>query len=237
MLWALSLGFLIGPLVALVARTLPARGRLLGRPICAQQGCSLDVAAASATLRFLGFKRACPTCGGDPALGDLLVELGTVVLFAALALRWPFGPTLVAHLLFAALLLAIFVIDLRHRQVYFILGYGGIALAVALAPLAMSGGVLAALGGGLVGALIFGGFYVLGRMLYRGRAPMGTGDVTIAVLLGAMTGFPDILTALGIGILAGGVGAVLVLLGRGSRKAYMPYGPALCIGGLVVLLS
>ena len=32
------------------------------------------------------------------------------------------------------------------------------------------------------------------------------------------------------------VGAVLVLARNGSRKAYMPYGPALCLGGLFVLL-
>ena len=237
MLWALALGLLVGPLVALVARALPLRGRLFGRPICARQGCGLDWAALSSTLRLLGVRRTCPTCGGGPARGDVVVELGTLVVFAALALRSPFGPTLLVHLAFAALLLAILVIDLRHREVYFVLGYGGIVLAVALAPLAMSGGPVGALGGGLVGALVFGGFYVLGRLLYRGREPLGTGDITIAALLGAMTGFPGVLTALGIGILAGGIGAVFVLASKGSRTAYMPYGPALCLGGLFVLLA
>lgn len=237
MLWALVLGLLVGPLIALVARALPTRGRLFGRPICAQQGCGLDWAAVSAALRFLGVRRTCPICGGGPAIGDLVLELGTAAVFAALALRTPFGPTLLVHLAFAALLLAILVIDLRHRQVYFVLGYGGTVLAVALAPLAMSGGLIQAVGGGLVGALVFGAFYLLGRLVYRGRAPLGTGDVTIAALLGAMTGFPGILTALGVGILAGGVGAVIVLASKGSRKAYMPYGPALCLGGLFVLLA
>ena len=237
MLWALLLGLLVGPLVALVARALPTRGRLFGRPICARQGCGLDWGAASSTLRFLGFHQSCPICGGGPAPGDLLLELSTAAVFVALALRSPSGPALLAHLTFAALLLAILVIDLRHRQVYFVLGYGGIVLAIALAPLASSGSLLGALGGGLVGALIFGAFYLIGRLLYRGRAPLGTGDITIAALLGAMTGFPGILTALGIGILAGGVGAVLILVTTGSRKAYMPYGPALCLGGLFVLLA
>src|SRR3712207_2661015 len=211
MIWALALGVLVGPLVALVARALPTRGRLFGRPICARQGCGLDWAAISSTLRFLGLRKACPVCGAGPARGDLLLELGTLMLFAALALRAPFGPTLLVHLAFAALLLAILVIDLRHREVYFVLGYGGIVLAVALAPLAVDGGLLGALGGGPVGALVFGAFYVLGRLLYRGREPLGTGDVTIAALLGAMTGFPGVLTALGVGILAGGIGAVIIL--------------------------
>ena len=237
MLWALALGLLVGPLVGLVARALPTRGRLFGRPVCARQGCGLDWIAASAALRFLGVRRACPVCGGGPAVSDLVLELAMLGAFAALALRSPMGPLLLVHLAFAALLLAILVIDLRHREVYFVLGYGGIVLAVALAPLAMSGGFFGALGGGLVGALIFGGFYVLGRLLYRGREPLGTGDVTIAALLGAMTGFPGVLTALGIGILAGGIGAVFILARSGSRTAYMPYGPALCLGGLFVLLA
>ena len=237
MVWALALGVLAGPLVALVARALPTRGRLFGRPICAQQGCGLDWAAISSTMRFVGVRRACPTCGGGPAVGDLVLELGTLLVFGALALRASSSTELLVHLAFATLLLAILVIDLRHREVYFVLGYGGIVLAVALAPLTVSGGLLGALGGGLAGALVFGVFYGLGRLLYRGRAPLGTGDITIAALLGAMTGVPDVFTALGVGILAGGVGAVLVLASKGSRKAYMPYGPALCLGGLFVLLA
>ena len=122
----------------------------------------------------------------------------------------------------------------RHREVYFVLGYSGIVLSVALASLAMSGGLEGALSGGMVGALVFGAFHVLGRVPYRGREPLGTGDVTIAALLGAMTGFPGVLTALGVGILAGGIGAVLILARSGSRTAYIPYGPALCPVGLFV---
>jgi leader peptidase (prepilin peptidase) / N-methyltransferase len=236
MLLATLLGLLAGPLVALVARELPARGRLIGRPICARQGCGLDWSAVSSTARLLGFRTACPVCGAGPARSDVLLEVATVVLFALLAARWTYGPTLAVHLAFAALLLAIFVIDLRHREVYLVMGYGGIVLAVALAPLGLSGGLLSALAGGVVGALVFGAFYLLGRVLYAGRAPLGTGDVTIAALLGAMVGLPNVLAALGVGILAGGVGALLVLARAGSRKAFMPYGPALCLGGLFVLL-
>jgi len=88
-----------------------------------------------------------------------------------------------------------------------------------------------------VGGLAFGGLYMLGRVIYRGGEPLGTGDITIAALLGAMAGFPDILTALLVGIFAGGIGAIAILLVGGSRKVFMPYGPALCLGGLWVMLA
>ena len=232
----LTAGLLAGALVTLVARALPERGRLLTRPICAAQGCSLDWVAASQSLRALGAARECPTCGAGPARSDVLIELAMVGIFGALALTSPSGSALAIHAAFATLLMMILAIDLRHRQVYLILGYGGIVLALLAAPLSMSGGWLSAAVGGLVGGLAFGGLYLLGRAIYRGGEPLGTGDITIAALLGAMAGFPDVLTALLVGIFAGGIGAVLILTLGGTRKVFMPYGPALCLGGLWVML-
>jgi leader peptidase (prepilin peptidase)/N-methyltransferase len=165
-----------------------------------------------------------------------LLELGTVGIFGALALTTTAGIGLAIHGAFATLLMMILAIDLRHREVYLILGYGGIVLALLAAPMSMSGGLLSAAVGGLVGGLAFGGLYLLGRVIYRGGEPLGTGDITIAALLGAMAGFPDVLTALLVGIFAGGIGAVLILTLGGSRKVFMPYGPALCLGGLWVML-
>lgn len=136
-----------GTLVTLVARALPERGRLVSRPICAAQGCSLGWSAASQALRSL-------------------------------------GTTLAVHAAFATLLMVILAIDLRHREVYLVLGYGGIALALLAAPMSMSGGLFSA----AVGSMI------------------------------------------------GGLGAVAILATGGSRKVIMPYGPALCLGGLWAML-
>jgi prepilin signal peptidase PulO-like enzyme (type II secretory pathway) len=235
--FGLPAGFIAGTLVTLVARTLPERGRLIGRPVCAGQGCGLDWSASSPTLRLLGLAQTCPTCGAGPARSDVALELGTAVIVGALAVRLSIGPMLLAHLLFAALLMTILAIDLRHRQVYVVLGYGGVVLALMLSPVSLSGGPVSAALGGMIGGLAFGGLYALGRAIYRGGEPLGTGDITIATLLGVMAGFPGILTALLVGIMAGGVGAVAVLLAGRSRKAFMPYGPALCLGGLWVLFA
>jgi leader peptidase (prepilin peptidase)/N-methyltransferase len=162
--------------------------------------------------------------------------MATVGVFVALGLAWPPGLSLALHCGFAVLLMVIFVIDLRHREVYLILGVGGMVLALAAAPFSMSGGWFSALAGSLIGALSFGGLYGLGRVIYRGGEPLGTGDITIAALLGAMAGFPGVLTALLVGIFAGGIGAAAVLLSSRSRKVFMPYGPALCVGGLWTML-
>jgi len=229
-------GLAAGTLVTLVARALPARGRLVSRPICAAQGCGLPWAAASQFARALGLLRSCSVCGAGPARSDILFELGTAGVFVALGFAWPVGPALALHCGFATLLMVIFAIDLRHREVYFILGVGGIGIALLAAPYGMSGGWFSAMIGSLIGALSFGGLYGIGRVVYRGGEPLGTGDITIAALLGAMVGFPGVLTALLVGIFAGGIGAVAVLVAARSRTVFMPYGPALCIGGLWAML-
>jgi len=232
----LVVGLGAGALVTLVARALPERGRLIGRPICAAEGCGLPWWAASQTARALGIGKACPSCGAGPARSDVLLEVGTAVVFAALAVTTSAGAMLAVHAAFATLLMVILAIDLRHREVYLILGFGGIALALLVAPSSMSGSWFSAAVGSAVGGLGFGGLYLLGRLLYRGGEPLGSGDITIAALLGAMAGFPGVLTALLVGVLAGGIGAIVILIAGGSRKVIMPYGPALCLGGLWAML-
>jgi prepilin signal peptidase PulO-like enzyme (type II secretory pathway) len=64
---------------------------------------------------------------------------------------------------------------------------------------------------------------------------MASGDITIAAMVGAGAA-TYVIQALVIGILTGGVVAVGFLVVRRSARATMPYGPGLCLGGLVTLL-
>jgi leader peptidase (prepilin peptidase)/N-methyltransferase len=67
--------------------------------------------------------------------------------------------------------------------------------------------------------------------------PFGCGDVYLAAVIGAMTGWPDVATALFYGMIFGGLGAIVLLVTRrASRRDAVPYGPYLCVGALLVLL-
>jgi leader peptidase (prepilin peptidase)/N-methyltransferase len=85
---------------------------------------------------------------------------------------------------------------------------------------------LATLGAGL---LLF-----LPRLLYP--AGMGMGDVKLAMLLGAGLG-ASVVAAFVVGLLAGFVAAVFLLVTRGSaaRKMAIPFVPFLAFGGLFAL--
>lgn len=94
-------------------------------------------------------------------------------------------------------------------------------------------------GSGPVNALIGGGVG-LGLLLIPyiiSRRGMGLGDVKLAGFLGLATGFPSVLVALLLAILAGGaVAIVLVLFRKKGRKDAMPFGPYLVTAGLIAVL-
>jgi leader peptidase (prepilin peptidase)/N-methyltransferase len=66
---------------------------------------------------------------------------------------------------------------------------------------------------------------------------MGMGDVKLAALMGAVLG-KSVVAAVLVGLIAGAVYSVSVLLrrGLGARKTTIPYGPFLAFGAALVLL-
>jgi leader peptidase (prepilin peptidase) / N-methyltransferase len=86
------------------------------------------------------------------------------------------------------------------------------------------------------GLLVSGGLFLLLAII--GRGAMGLGDVKLAGVLGALLGLPLVLYALLIGVCAGGVAALYLLLSRRSKASgTMAYGPYLALGGWIVILG
>jgi leader peptidase (prepilin peptidase)/N-methyltransferase len=108
-----------------------------------------------------------------------------------------------------------------------------------------------ALLGGALGFFLLWLIYLLGvvfvRVLGRVRGKpihevaFGFGDVRLGGFLGLILGFPQILTALLLGMLLGGLTALVylfiqaVILRRYSLFTPIPYGPFLILGASVVL--
>jgi leader peptidase (prepilin peptidase)/N-methyltransferase len=66
---------------------------------------------------------------------------------------------------------------------------------------------------------------------------LGGGDIKLATLLGLLFGFPNIVWALLIAVLGGGLVVLTMwLTQRAKRETQVPYAPFLCFGALVVLL-
>ncbi len=239
-LWA-ALGLLVGGIVSFLASRLPAPS--LGRPLrlggplrCHAGGEPLAPLDLIPVVGWLLQRGRCRHCGRPIDARFPLTEALCALTFGLL--WWRFGPSieLLVGSLYAASLWLIFIVDWRHHLILNRVSYPSILLALALAFVYPRTSPLASLVGLLFCGGLFVAFYVLGRLLYRGRVPLGLGDVKLAALIGAMLGVGPGVMALALGIAAGAVQAV-VLLALGYRKrSYMPYGTALVVGAVIALL-
>jgi prepilin signal peptidase PulO-like enzyme (type II secretory pathway) len=171
----------------------------------------------------------------SPLVRDPLVQGALALIWAAIPLlvagnplRWLEGGLLALPLVQVA------VTDLRSRYVYSVVAAIGLLLGLAFGWQFHAGPWWSSVVGALAGGLVFAVLYLLGRLIYRGGEPMARGDISIAAMVGAGAATLA-LNALVYGILAGGVLALGILIATRSRQTLMPYGPGLCLGGLITL--
>ena len=229
-IWAVA-GMLAGMLVNLGADLLPSRQPLRKALLCPDCGERRPSVRWPAALSFL-LERHRPYCNAPLPWRALGAEL-------ALAGIWAVGwhllgpsPQLWLFSLHTAVFALVFVVDLEHRLVLNRVTMGGGLLALAGS---LVWKVPPPLHGVLGGAL---GFLILLVIALAKPGAMGMGDVKLAGLIGLVVGFPGVLPALAVGIIAGGVGAAAMLLtGRARRGSYLPYAPFLVTGAMVVMVQ
>jgi prepilin signal peptidase PulO-like enzyme (type II secretory pathway) len=169
--------------------------------------------------------------------------------FGLLYLRDSRPAVLLPALLVGVTFLLITIIDFEHRLIPNVIVLPAAVVLGAIGILDPSRGAVKVLAGGLAGAASFYVLYLMGgvfaRAMSRARGQpidevaFGFGDVTLAGLIGLIVGWPAVVLALLIGILAAGVfslGHVLVSLVRRRYSAFtpIPYGPFLILGASLV---
>jgi len=198
-------------------------------------------------LSYLWLHGRCRYCGARIPLRVPLVELlAGVVFFLSF---WYFGLTarFGVTAFWCCVFIVVIFIDWEHKLILNKVTYPAAILALvllafdALSPgLLLPGGLTflpldkpAILSGVIGGAAGFAFFLLVFLITPRG---MGLGDVKLAGLIGLVVGWPMVVEALLIGILLGGLLA-LVLLASGAkgRKDPIPYGTVLAIGPMITL--
>ncbi len=261
MLWVLvALGVVasVHPATTAVVRWADDRRvRAPWRPRCVADTHDLAPADVVPVWSWLARRGTCRTCG-EHIPGSLpLVEVGVVVLLAAVAWRHP-GPVLVLLLPVAWSVVVATPIDLARmiipdRLTFPLAGWSVVAATgLALAGVVGVGGVggVGGLEGGdwadwrramLVGIALPGGMLALSLafQLARGQVGMGMGDVKWGISLGVAMGWLgpwSVVAFLVATVLASGVVAIVLLaLGHGATARF-PFGPYLAVGTVVGLL-
>ena len=92
------------------------------------------------------------------------------------------------------------------------------------------------LGNYFLAIIIASGFFLAIFLVSKGQW-MGFGDVKLAILLGLILGFPEILLALTLAFFFGAIiGVSMMLLKKGGLKSKIPFAPFLISGTFVALL-
>ena len=190
-------------------------------------------------LSWLVLRGKCSACGTKIGLRYPLVELGTAALFAGLA--WQLGPKPLVLLwcATAAVLLALSLIDwdttvLPDALTLPLMWSGLLAAALGWLP---DLSLLQSLTGAAVGYLSLWSVYWLFK-LTTGKEGMGYGDFKLLAALGAWLGWQAILPiVLMASVLGAVVGLVMKATGSLREGRFVPFGPFLAGGGLVVMLA
>ena len=183
-------------------------------------------------LGYVLLRGRCRTCGTRISFVYPAVETATPVLF--LLQHWQLGwqPLLVVRLVFCCAMVALFVIDLRHRVLPNMVTLPGVAVGLA-ASVFVDPGWLDALIGASVGAGVLLG---VAELYYRvrGEEGLGMGDVKMLAMIGAFLGWQLMLVTLLLATTLGSViGVGMLALGLGDSKYALPLGSFLAIGSVV----
>jgi leader peptidase (prepilin peptidase)/N-methyltransferase len=237
---AAVLGLLVGSFLNVVIHRVP-RGESVVRPPSRCPDCGQEIRARHNVPVFgwLVLRGRCAGCGARISVRYPLVELGTAVLFALLALRLD-PPDLPAFLYFGAIGIALALIDLDCRRLpnAIVLPSYPVLVVLLTASAWWRDDWWSLARAGLGGAALFG-FYLLLALAYP--AGMGFGDVRLAGLLGGILAYlswPALLIGAFGGFLLGAVAGVVVLAtGKGGRKTALPFGPFMIAAALVAIFA
>jgi leader peptidase (prepilin peptidase) / N-methyltransferase len=226
------LGAVIGSFLNVVVHRVPS-GESLVSPgsHCPACGAAVRPYDNVPIASWLVLRGRCRDCGAGISARYPLIELLTLVVFAAIVAANGFDEDLLLELPFAAALIALAAIDFDHRLlpnriVYPLAAWGLIATLLVdrtdlLEHLASGAGAFT--------------FLLLAVILYpRG---MGMGDVKLSGAMGLYLGL-SVIPALVIAFLSGSIVGLTMIAreGAAARKKAVPFGVFLALGGIIALL-
>ena len=189
-------------------------------------------------LGWLKLGGRCSACRAPISKRYPLVEAGCGLLFAAIGWRFGAQPVTLLWCAFAAMLLAMSLIDwdttlLPDSMTQPLAWAGLIAAAMGWLPLTLN----QSLWGAVAGYLSLWSIFWLFK-LATGKDGMGAGDFKLLAALGAWLGPAMLLPiVLGASLLGAVVGIGMKLNASLREGRYVPFGPFLAGGGVVVLLA
>ena len=221
-------------LTVVVTRAPHHQSVVTGRSHCPSCQATIMARDNVPVLSYVLLKGRCRHCAERISPEYPLTEIATAVLFALSSLAFPDAFVAALMALFLGILLAVTLTDVHHRLIPNAIMYPSLALFLLALVAGRALGRDIDLGGAAIGFGACGaGTLAVAVISPRG---LGMGDVKLAALIGMVLGsrgLDHIAVALGLAVLAGGIGGIVALAAGRSRSSTMPFGPYLAAGGLL----
>lgn len=235
-LYAGAIGLVVGSFLNVVIHRLP-RGVSVVTPRSRCPYCDGAIRARDnvPVLSWVLLRGRCRRCAAPISSRYPLTEALVGMLFVACVTAFGFSAEALVAAVFCCLMIVLAGIDLEHFLLPDRITLPGILLGWALQPWIAATSLLDAVVGALVGAgvliLLINTWYWL-----RDEESMGLGDVNMLAMIGAFLGWKGVATTLLFASLMGALtGIALILTGRLTLKAKLPFGFFLALGALVAL--
>ncbi|EKD79541.1 MAG: type II secretory pathway, prepilin signal peptidase PulO [uncultured bacterium] len=215
-----------------VVLRLNAKKSLGGRSACPQCHNTLPWYTLIPVFSYIALGGKCAFCKHTIAIYYPLVELAMGVLFFVLTIWFIDQPIqLIVYASVVALCVGIFLSDYLFYTIPDALTVPGIIIA--LLGQIMLGEPWWSIG---LGVIVGGGVFALQYLLSRGRW-VGSGDIRLGLMMGAILAWPNIVVGLFLAYVFGGI-AVLPLLLRHTKgmKDQVPFGTFLTVATIVTVL-
>lgn len=227
------LGLLVGSFLNVVIfRLHRSESFLTGRSKCLFCGHKLKPLDLVPLVSFLALWGKCRYCKHQFSSQYFWVELITGLVFVLIyQSAWPDYFQILTWLIAACFLIIIFVYDLKYYLILDKVILPAIILVfVANILLGFDPGNL------FLAMLLGGGFFWLQYVMSHGRW-IGGGDIRLGAFLGALLGWPQVVTALFIAYVGGSLVSVALLIWQHKGlKDKVPFGTFLTVGAFLAML-
>ncbi len=235
-------GLAIGSFLNVCIDRLPS-GKSLIRPPSHCDACQrrLGILDMIPVISYLILRGRCRYCGARIPTRVFIVEAVTGILFLLSFWRYGLTAQFGVTAFWCCVFLVIIFIDWESQLILNKITYPAVVIALIILAIHtyVPGANLlppqATLVNGVISGAVLFVFFLLIILIRPGA--MGMGDVKLVTLIGLVSGFPLVVFSMIIGVVIGGIVAIILLAAKiKGRKDVIPYGTFLAIGPIIALI-